>query len=184
METVREVCTYIGSVVGSAPVCIETGCTYSMPPGNEIHTTTNNIYEYIVCPNGGHLFSLDIDSEHVDISRSILYKIDMDVHSFDFMLGDSVESMIQLSSILKKVNKEVNVLWLDSSGCPNHTLSEFMAVQSLLSSEGHFVLVDDIHNPNSIKYKKVVPLLKQLNYKYKEIQTPTGLFLSSMGYDL
>lgn len=181
MNTVEDVCKYIGSVISDAPVCIETGCTWTMPPENEIHTTTNNLYKYVVVPNDGHLFSLDIDKTHIEFATSILCSIPVEVHSFNFMHGDSVDSMRSLRSILGEAS--VDLVCLDALGDPEHTAQEYVEIKSCLK-EKHFVLVDDIHNPNSIKYKTIVPMLKELGYKYKEIFTPTGLFLSCVGYDI
>ena len=60
---------------------------------------------------------------------------------------------------------------------------EFREVEAILADK-HFVLVDDIHNPNSVKYKKMVPLLKQLGYDWVEVPTPTGMLVAAKGYSL
>ena len=62
-------------------------------------------------------------------------------------------------------------------------VNEFLAAKSVLAKR-HFVLADDIHNDNSVKWVKMVPMLKDLGYNFVEIETPVGLFLSSIGYDI
>ncbi len=186
MKTVRDICKYIGSVICDGPVCIETGSTFAITPENLIHTTTNNIAEHVCLYNYGILYSLDISAERQKIAESVLpvstSDYQLDVH---FICGDSVD-------IMKKLAKEwtgagdgdgIDLLCLDSSGDPDHILNEYNAIKDSLA-EKHFVLVDDIHNPSSIKYKKVVPLLKELGYNYIEVPTPVGMFMASKGYDL
>lgn len=188
MKTVREVCQYIGSLRDSA-ICVETGCMYTCPVGNEVHTTTNNIYKYIV-QDHGVFYSLDIDPEHLEFARTFCRPLQeangwhADLY---FVEGDSVES---LRKIRKKWSgngpgNSIEVLWLDSKGFDeDHMVNEYLAIKDSLCPERHFVLVDDIHNPNSVKYKKMVPLLKSLGYQYIEVPTPTGLFVAAKGYPL
>ena len=180
MNTVKEVCEFISNIIDSNPVCIETGCTYCTQEENQIHTTTNNLVDIICCKNYGYLYSLDIDKEHIELAKTMCENgKDLPI-PVSFILGDSVESMKLLNNTLK----EVNLLCLDSKEFdPDHMVNEYMAIKSKLSKK-HFVLVDDIHNDNSVKWIKMVPILKELNYSFFEVPTPTGLFVSVKGYQL
>lgn len=176
MKTVREVCELISSVIVDNPVCVETGSTYCDAEDNLIHTTTNNIVDIICAPKGGKLYSFDVDREHQEIARRLC----PDDKTAEFILGDSV---CKLEEWALKGNK-VDLLWLDSKEFdPPHMVNEYNAVRHLLS-EKHFVLVDDIHNGNSVKWVEMVPILKETGYKYFEIPTPTGLFFSYIGYSI
>lgn len=176
MKTIREVCKCIGENVRDYPICVETGCTYTMPSGNEIHTTTNNIVDYICVPNNGKLWSFDIDSEHIEYAKGVVSS----AHCVEFFLGDSVCNLKGMVKNLK--NKFIDVLFLDSKEFDeDHMVNEYKAVEKFLC-DNHYVCVDDIHNENSVKYKKMVPILKEMGYNYKEIFTPTGLFFASKGY--
>ncbi len=178
MKTVRDVCRCIGLVLQDA-VCVETGCMYTCPPGNEVHTTTNNIYDFVVKGRGA-LYSLDIDRYHIEFAESYIGEVPPD--TLYFIEGDSVDSMKKLSRDPKLL---VGLLCLDSKEFDeDHMVNEYEAIKTSLDPDRHFVLVDDIHNPNSVKYKKMVPLLKSLGYDYIEVPTPTGLFVAARGYPL
>ncbi|MCK5019617.1 MAG: hypothetical protein KAS32_21340 [Candidatus Peribacteraceae bacterium] len=187
MKTVEDICKYIGSVICDGPVCIETGCTYVMEPGNEIHTTTNNLMKHVCLYRHGILFSLDVSQEHLDFALSILPDGDAtyQVH-INPMLGDSVGSLMVLGQEWSGGGEgnSIDVLCLDSKEFDeDHMVNEYNAIKHALA-ERHFVLVDDIHNPNSVKYKKMVPILKDLGYEYIEVKTPTGMFVATKGYVL
>jgi predicted O-methyltransferase YrrM len=185
MNTVRELCKYLGQVVTDSPVCIETGSMYTCPPGNEVHNTTNNIVEFICLPNNGSLLSFDIDQSHIEFAQN--YIAHLDCPDVTFVLGDSAEMMAKEIPPLSPGEEpfEIDVLCLDSKEFDeDHMVNEFNAVKDFLKSDKHFVLVDDIHNPNSVKYKKMVPILKQLGYEWVEIPTPTGMFVATKGYAL
>jgi len=189
MTTVKEICKFIGSqIVPGAAVCVETGCMYTCPPGNEVHTTTNNIYEYVAGYHG-ILYSLDIDYEHIEFARQFVRPLQMALEGADiyFIEGDSVASLTELSNKWsgKGNGNSIDLLCLDSKEFDeDHMVNEFNAIKSSLHPERHFVLVDDIHNPNSVKYKKMVPILKGLGYSWKELHTPTGMFVAAKGYSL
>ena len=187
MRTVRDICKYIGAAVCDGPVCIETGCTYIMDPGNEIHTTTNNLMEYVCLYKHGILFSLDVSQEHLDFALATMPEGDdtyqVDIH---LVLGDSVDSLKVLGQEWDGSGEgnSVDVLCLDSKEFDeDHMVNEYNAIKHALAVK-HFVLVDDIHNENSVKYKKMVPILKELGYSYLEVPTPTGMFFATKGYML
>jgi len=193
LRTVRDVCKFIGTQLQDA-VCIETGSMYTCLPGNEVHTTTNNIYEFVVWEHG-IFYSLDIDPEHIEFARKYCYAVGerlfgdrvwtADVH---FLEGDSVDSLKRLRAQWSGGSirgNSIDLLCLDSKEFDeDHMVNEYLAIAPSLCLDKHFVLVDDIHNQNSVKYKKTVPLLKQLGYSYIEVPTPTGLFLATKGYNL
>ena len=179
MNTVRDVCKYIGKVIVDLPTCVETGCTYVLARSEDIiHTTTNNIIDYICRPKEGYLYSLDVEPIHINFASNLVGAN----APVEFVLGDSVQSLKELHTQLSIDG--IDVLCLDSKEFDEyHMVNEFLAVQNCLN-EKHFILVDDIHNPNSVKYKKMTPILKELGYGWMEVSTPTGLFLASKGYSL
>lgn len=178
LTTVEQVCRYIGGVVPVSPLCVETGTMFSVDKGNLVHTTTNNIFNHICVPNGGKLFSLDLDEQHQAIAQSVC----SGPNCF-YILGDSVSSLDMLSAHFVYDKSFVDVLWLDSKEFDeDHAVNEYKAIKGALRPDRHFIMVDDIHNANSVKYKKIVPILRSLNYNWVEIPTPTGLFVSWLGY--
>lgn len=178
--TVFDVTKYIGSVIINNPVCIETGCTYIADTASFMHTTTNNIFYNICQNNDGKLFSFDEDAEHIKTARTLCGGSD----KVEFIHGDSVFNLINFFSTRSYIGY-VDVLCLDSKEFdPDHAVNEFNAVKMYLRPRNHFILVDDIHNLNSVKYKKIVPILKDIGYSYIEVPTPTGMFMASVGYPL
>lgn len=186
MKTVRDICKYIGGVISVGAVCVETGCTFAVTPENLVNTTTNNIFRYIVKPGWGVFYSLDIDASRIEIAKTLIPSEYLDTNSIiscKFKLGDSVESLKKINSLYSAIGKKVNLLCLDSAEDADHLINEYNAIKDSLAPK-HFVLVDDIHNPSSVKYKKIVPLLKELGYSYIEVPTPVGMFVASKGYAL
>jgi hypothetical protein len=145
---------------------------YVCPVGNEVHTTTNNFLEYICCVNKGHLYSFDISQKHIEFAKDFCSTY---AEHVTFFRGDSVENLKLFEPELP-----ISLLMLDSKEFdPDHALNEFLAVKDKLDTNGHYVMVDDIHNPSSVKHKKIVPYLKKIGYNFVEIPTPTGLFCGS-----
>lgn len=170
-RTFRDVCKDIGMKIKNTPVCIETGSTFRMPYQSDlVDNTTLNLYQYIVEPRGGVLYSLDKDPQCEKIVK------DLCGSKVIFLLGDSVQSIEKLPV------SQIDVLCLDSAENSNHMVNEYMAAKDKLAEE-HIVLVDDVHNPSSVKYKKMVPLLKELEYEWFQVPTPTGLFVAWKGFD-
>lgn len=186
MKTVRDICKYIGSVVGPGAVSVETGCSYCCFPGDEIHTTTNNIYEYI-SKEHGILYSLDIDPVHIEFAENFIEPLRTEHSDIKFMEGDSVLSLktLRYKWSGKGDGNSIDVLCLDSKEFDEeHMVNEFNAIKDSLHPDKHFVLVDDVHNPNSVKYKKMLPILKGMGYSWVEVPTPTGMFVATNGYKL
>ncbi len=185
MKTVRELCQRIAQVIVDKPVCVETGTMYTCGPGNEVHTTTNNIMEFICGPKDGVLHSLEIDVEHVKFAQDFCDPIIERVGgSLVHHVGDSADVMIWLASQMCKDDERVDLLCLDGKEFDEpHMVKEFEAIKDCLA-EKHFVFVDDIHNSNSVKWKLMVPILKELDYNYVEVPTPTGMFVAWKGYEL
>lgn len=175
LNTVKEVCLKIGRCIDRKPLCIETGSTHDIRTHNLVHTTTNNLVEHVCVPNGGVLLSLDVDAGHQSLA-SFACPEDSPVV---FVYGDSQRSLMNIS----KLNLVVDLLCLDSKEFDkDHAVREFKAIEKNLKLGRHFVLVDDIHNSNSVKYINIVPLLKDLGYSFLEASTPTGLFVAFKGY--
>lgn len=194
MQTIRDICEFIGLVVPSFPVCVETGCVYVCSSGNEVHTTTNNILKYICKPKRGRLVSFDINPGHIMFASEFVSNIDAKVV---FICGDSVAEMQKEFKHLHEIRNsfppndpdgfpfKIDVLCLDSKEFDEeHMVNEFLAAKDFLRPGKHFVLVDDIHNSNSVKYKKMVPMLKDSGYSWVEVPTPTGMFVAAKGYKL
>lgn len=175
LKTIKDVCEWAGSVLPVGAMCVETGSTYIVKEENLIHTTTNNIANFIVKPLNGSLYSFDISSEHQEVSKRLCAGL----NNIEFVLGDSVE---RLGSFTPSAT--VDFLCLDSKEFdPAHMVKEFEAIKKHLS-KNHLVLVDDIHNSKSVKWVQMVPMLKDLGYSWIEVPTPTGLFIASTGYSL
>jgi len=157
---------------------VETGCTYVCAEGDEKHTTTNNLYEHVCKGRFGYLFSFDVDAVHIEFAKGLLPKN----NRAKFILGDSVRQLKSWAGGLSC--PWVDILCLDSKEFDeDHMVNEYNAIKHKLMPR-HFVLVDDIHNPNSVKYVKMVPLLKQLDYNCVEVPTPTGMLVATKGYFL
>lgn len=181
MKTMREVCHKIGSVIVDNPICIETGTMYGCSEDGGVHNTTNNIIDFICRPKKGKLHSVDCDMDHIRFSREY-NKQAFEENICQWHNDDSVEGLAWISFFL--IDRSVDFLCLDSKEFDeDHMVNEYNAIKDRLS-EKHFVLADDIHNPNSVKYKKMVPILKELGYTWLEVPTPTGLFLGYKGYVL
>ncbi len=184
MNTVLDVCKRLGEILCDKPNCVETGTMYTCPPGNEPHNTTSNIMEYICGPLDGVLHSLDIDVEHVNFAQDFCEPIIERVGgSLVHHVGDSAEVMNWLASQMTEDGEKVDLLCLDGKEFDEpHMVKEFDAIKHRLA-EKHFVLVDDIHNANSVKWKLMVPILKELDYSFIEVPTPTGMFVAWKGYE-
>jgi len=141
-----------------------------------VHTTTNNIVDLVCSAPPGQLVSFDIDPVHIEFARDFC-KSDR----LRLIEGDSVKSM---AAFFRDTRFTIDLLCLDSKEFDeDHMVNEYRAVEHRLATD-HYVLVDDIHNPSSVKYKKMVPLLKSLGYEFVEVPTPTGLFFAARGLPL
>lgn len=181
MKTVADICKYIGSIVDGNALCVETGCTYAWTQAelDQGYSTTYSIAKYICEPTDGMFYSIDNDASKIEVSRNM---VELKCPSIEriFICMDSVEALkhLALTSII------VDVLCLDSKeGDPEHMANEYLSIKDRLADR-HFIMIDDIHNPSSVKWKKLVPMLKDMNYNYIEVPTPVGMFLASKGYPL
>lgn len=175
MKTVRDVCEYVANKIRYCPTIVETGCTYGQP-ANEDDTTTNNL-AWLAGVGRGQLVSIDINPVHIGFAKSFIGGY---CYNATFICGDSVDVLKGLS-----FSDGLDLLCLDSKEFDeDHMVNEYDAIESQFN-EKHFVLVDDIHNGSSVKFKKMVPLLKELGYNsWREVPTPTGLFVAAKGYNL
>jgi len=169
--TIKGLCNVLGQLFVK-PLCVETGTTYVGSGDDLVHTTTNNLAD--MCRRtGGRLISFDIDEQHQEFARKLCGG-----GPVEFVSGDSVERMY---SYPFESTDGIDILCLDSKEFdPDHMVKEFSAVHTHLK-KSHVVLSDDIHNPNSVKWVKMVPELKRLGYHYTELHTPTGMFVAWVG---
>jgi len=117
------------------------------------------------------LVSFDIDEEHQNFARALCGASS----PVEFVLGDSVE---QLAKYPFDKTGGIDLLCLDSKEFdPPHMVNEYRAIERHLKPS-HIVLVDDIHNPNSVKWVEMVPLLKALGYEWFELGTTTGMLVA------
>ena len=94
-------------------IAVETGCSFNW--GEEFHPyiSTLNIVRSLIAPTNGILYSLDNDSEKIELCRYNMDKLGLGRY-VSFMLGDSVDSLYRLPS------NSVNFVWLDSSEDSDH----------------------------------------------------------------
>lgn len=174
MNTIADVCDFMQKHLRSGIIIVETGCTYTSAADTLKDVTTPNLAR-LARNLDGALYSIDNDPEHIRYSQALL-----DAYEYSpvvFICGNSVE-------VLRKASMpKIDVLCLDSLNDADHMMNEFLAIEHHLAPN-HYVLVDDIHNPNAVKWKKLVPHLKKNGYRGIEIPTPTGLFLATKGYPL
>lgn len=176
LRTFDEVMILLAKELTNNPICVETGTAYGFPEGEPYWNTTSSIVKRIVAPLSGHLYSVDLEDRSENIQR--LFNLgNLRFSDVTLLVGDS-RKVLQNLSITR-----IDLLCLDSGEDEDLLVQEYQAVQHLLP-EKHYVLVDDIHNKNSVKYKKVVPLLKELGYDWMQVPTETGLFIASKGYKL
>ena len=176
ITTFDEVSCFIAKHIIDEPVCVETGTAYGFPPGEFYFNSTSSIVKNICEPTKGHLYSIDILDRSKNIST--LFQLgSTDINRISLLIGDSVE-------ILQSIQvPKIDYLSLDSGNDADLLLNEFLAIQHLLAPK-HYILVDDIHQENCMKYKKIVPHLKSLGYEWTEIPTEVGLFVSAKGYPI
>lgn len=176
LRTFDEVLITIQQYICDVPLCIETGTAYGFPPGEPYWNTTSSITKRMCQEKGGHLWSIDIEDRSENLKK--LFALgSLDYSLISHRVGDSRE-------ILKTLDIDnISLLCLDSGEDPYLLEEEFKTISWALA-ERHYVLVDDIHNTNSVKYKRIVPYLKTLGYNWMQVPTETGLFVASKGYEL
>lgn len=175
----KEFSIRIGEGIGTGPLCVETGASYTKLPedaDNLKHTSTYNLVWNIAKPNNGVVWSYDNDPESLEICKNVLGE---DVQYWRGVLGDSVEQLTQ--SVFPKT---IDFVHFD---CPSisedYMVREFLAIEPYLSPNA-VVCVDDIHNPSSTKWKKAVPLLKTKARHNLEVFTGLGTFVAFMGENI
>jgi len=185
LKTMCDACEYIGKKLPKYPIIFEIGCTYVVNQDNLINTSTNNIIQQIVIPKNGMLYSFDINSDHINICKRMLRDIGINWSEYmDFVFGDSIEMIPIVVEDLERQDHYIDVVLFDSKEHDeDHMVKEFEGLKDQLS-EKHILMVDDVINPNSIKAKKMMPLLQKLGYEMFIVPTETGLLIASMGYKL
>jgi hypothetical protein len=174
--TLKEFSIRIGKDIGTRPLCVETGASYTkLPEGaaNLVHTSTYNFVWHITKPNDGILWSYDNDPASLEICSDVLGE---DACYWKGILGDSVEQLT--ASVFPKT---IDFVFFD---CPSiseeYMVQEFLAIEPYLSTNA-IICSDDIHNASSIKWKKAVPLIKEKVKHHLEVFTGCGTFVGFMG---
>jgi len=126
---------------------VETGCVRLLNDyggGNSTYIFGQFIYLY-----GGHLTTIDISPENMDICKLATQKFAKDI---DYIVDDSL-------SALAKLDQPIDLLYLDSLDVPEtgdategqeHNLKEFKLAEHLLH-EGSLLLIDDNNMDNGGK---------------------------------
>lgn len=175
-RTFDEVMIALQSYICDKPWCIETGTAYGFPPDDPYWNTTSSIAKRMCEQKGGHLWSIDLE-DRSEVLKQLFALGGIGEDLVTHYVGDSIEILGGFRA------SPISLLCLDSGEDPDLLLNEFKTIRWALADD-HYVLVDDIHNDNSAKYRKVVPFLKFLGYEWRQIPTETGLFVASKGYQL
>lgn len=164
--TFQNLCKFIGERIGSKPLCVETGCVYGDTPENRPHGSTFNIVDYIAAPNNGVLYSYDNRQSSFDVAITGLGE---NRKYFVPIFGDSVEQLRGST-----FSKGIDFAFLDSvEGDEEHMLKEFKIIEPHLTKDA-VVLLDDVINKSSVKWKKAVPYVKNKVASWDIIPTGGG----------
>ena len=155
-------------------VAVETGCAFMWNDQCMHNLSTLHIVEQLIKPTGGKLYSLDIDPTRVDVCEMELDRRGLGKY-VEFMIGDSVDSLVEL----KRQHVTVNFVWLDSLEDAQHARDEHNAVHSILQDK-YILCVDDYGSPNSVKWQDAGAYISENLKECKVYDTPTGLIV---GYD-
>lgn len=183
LRTFEAVAEFIAQYVPEEVVCLETGTMYTWDPEVPYWNTTTALYGKVCRPKGGHLWSIDQEPNNEVLEQAFKAihapKHPDDIVSCTILKSDSVKG---IEHLLKWYSiKIIDVLCLDSGEDPDMMVAEYEAARHHLA-KNHYVLVDDIHNAGSVKYLKMVPMLKELGYDWVQVPTHTGLFVAAKGY--
>ena len=146
------------------PVIVETGCIRQLDDYGAGYST--KIFAECVREFGGSLYSIDNDADNIRLSKKITSQI---LPKLNYLLGDSIE-------ILKKFDKKIDLLYLDSMDCPIegdasksqiHNLNEYFSAKDKLR-ENCVILIDDVGFSNGGKGLITNEILKHENYKCLE----------------
>jgi len=191
MRSLRDICQFINKHINKNPFCVETGCTWQFLPSALQHHTTNNILKYVAMPHDGMLITIDIEDRSEVIQKLLM----SDNISSDCPLGFLVDESVRAIGALARgdwifqnkdmrssgKNPQIDLLCLDSSEDAQHMVDEYLAAEPALA-EKHYLLIDDIHNPGSVKYLDMVPLMKEKGYDWVQVPTPVGMMVCAKGY--
>lgn len=140
---------------------VETGCVRFFNDyggGNSTYIFGNFVYVY-----GGHLTTIDISTENMEVCKMVTAKFAKDI---DYIVDDSL-------SALTKLDKPIDLLYLDSLDVPEtgdatkgqeHNLAEFKLAEHLLR-EGSIVLIDDNNMENGGKSRLTKEYLKEKGWR-------------------
>ncbi len=198
--TLKDVLLLVRDHIGDNCICIETGAQHDFDEKNKDYYSTTNIIEHICKPKNGILYSFDIEQQVADLCKKKLDELEVDELEVNesrdidengknkyvrFVVGDSVVKLKEcLPTIIAKSigkRKGIDLVFLDSKEFDeDHMLKEINLIRPYLGKRC-IIMCDDIHNSNSIKWKRAVPYIKEWVDRYWEAYTPTGLFVGIIG---
>lgn len=153
-------------------IALETGCSYAWVDECIFNISTLNIVEHLIKPTNGILYSLDNDSEKIDICRHNLEVRGLEKYVC-FLQGDSVDRINALD--MAATGPKFNFVWHDSSEDSDHALAEFTGIQKNLQYN-HVICVDD-YGSKSVKWQAITQELYARNYDISTFETQTGLIV-------
>lgn len=180
LRTFDETMIFIAQHIQKNTVCFETGTTYCFRSHLPYWNTTSSIAKRILEPNGGMLWSFDLINRR-EVLKELFALGNLNLNNVIHIVGNSVDKIKRMMN--EGITLPIDLVCLDSGEDEDLLVDEYNALKDHLN-EKHYILVDDIHNKNSVKYKKIVPLLKELGYDWVQIPTETGLFVAAKGYPI
>jgi predicted O-methyltransferase YrrM len=116
-------------------VIVETGCLRAVNPDSEAGDgwSTLRIVEWLGDSSKGHLWSVDIDPQHLEVAINVLRERSLLDGRVTFMCEESVDALNNMHHI--------DFAYLDTSDGLNHGLAEFQAAEA---SGARVIVMDDI----------------------------------------
>ncbi len=183
IRSFAELCQFISKNVPLYVQVLETGTTFHTDPVGYDTYSTPNLLKWIVNPARGLLSSLDL--EFYPQTLQVLKAMDVPwERRLQYHYGDSVNSIADMYGTVED-HRKFDVVHLDSAeDVGGHMMNEFYALEALLAPQ-HYLMIDDIHNPASGKYKMLVPWLQNMaEYDCMQVPTAMGTFLAARGLPL
>jgi hypothetical protein len=183
IRSFADLCRFLAPNVPQGVKILETGTTFHTEPEGYDTYSTPNLVKWIAKPRNGSLTTLDhepnIPALHeVFEGMGILTYL----HPVGFEVGDSIDSIGRLNQRFGRVWDIIHLDSAEDNG--SHMLLEYMAIADHLPDK-HYVLVDDVHNPASSKWRMLVPWLKNKGcYDTMALPTGMGTFLAARGLPL
>jgi len=143
------------------PLIIETGCARQEGNfGGDGQSTL--IFDQYIQDNGGELYSVDINERNVSVAKRLTKKANV-------ICSDSVKFLYEMNAKLKKENRVIDLLYLDSydyhEGIKHqsslHHIKELIAIWPSCSSET-IIAIDDNFEDGSGKGKYAKEYFKDI----------------------